>query len=170
MSEFEKLRYTPVEKYAIGVDFGKSKDDDFIDVMRYFRNDIDTTTTAYDRYCRGMWNKKKLEIKKVIFNDPATIVFWSDGAKTVVKCDKETFDPEKGLAMAIAKKFLGNQGNYYNEFKKWLPELQETEVTTLYADGNPVTDILKDISDGITRAIAVPKDKLGKEDLVDDGK
>ena len=80
-------------------------------------------------------------IKKVIFNNPATIVFWEDGTKTVVKArstktstlfadgqplmDFDTmdiFDPEKGLAMAIAKKALGNEGNYYNEFQKWLPE------------------------------------------------
>lgn len=63
----------------------------------------------------------KPEIVKVIFNDPATIVFWSDGTKTVVKADGEKFDPEKGLAMAISKKFLGNKGNYYREFEKWLP-------------------------------------------------
>lgn len=62
------------------------------------------------------------EIKKVIFNDPATIVFWNDGTKTVVKAHDEEFDPEKGLAMAISKKLLGNKGNYYNEFKKWLPK------------------------------------------------
>ena len=62
------------------------------------------------------------EITNVIFNDPATIVFWDDGTKTVVKAENEPFDPEKGLAMAIAKKSLGNKGNYYNEFKKWLPE------------------------------------------------
>lgn len=61
-------------------------------------------------------------IKNVIFNDPATIVFWNDGTKTVVKASNEEFDPEKGLAMAIAKKALGNEGNYFNEFKKWLPE------------------------------------------------
>lgn len=64
-------------------------------------------------------------IKKVIFNNPATIVFWSDGTKTVVKFDDNhdwDFDPEKGLAMAIAKKALGNNGAYYNEFKKWLPK------------------------------------------------
>ena len=61
-------------------------------------------------------------IKNVIFNDPATIVFWDDGTKTVVKAEGESFDPEKGLAMAISKKVLGNQGNYYNEFKKWLPK------------------------------------------------
>lgn len=58
-------------------------------------------------------------IKKVIFNDPATIVLWEDGTKTVVKAIKEAFDPEKGLAMAIAKKALGNEGNYFNTIKKW---------------------------------------------------
>ena len=68
------------------------------------------------------------DIKKVIFNYPATIVFWSDGSKTVVKCqDGDIYDPEKGLAMAISKKALGNKGNYCNEFKKWLPEDEEEE-------------------------------------------
>lgn len=62
------------------------------------------------------------EIKSVIYSDPATIVFWKDGTKTVVKCKNEKFDPEKGLAMAFSKKMFGNKGNYYNIFKKWLPE------------------------------------------------
>lgn len=59
------------------------------------------------------------EIKNVIFNDPATIVFWEDGTKTVVKCENEEFDKEKGLAMAFMKKMLGNKGRYFNEVKKW---------------------------------------------------
>ncbi len=64
-----------------------------------------------------------MSIKDVIFNDPATIVMWSDGSKTVVRvAEGETFDPEKGLAMAISKKHFGNCGNYYNCFKKWLPK------------------------------------------------
>lgn len=58
-------------------------------------------------------------IDKVIFNGPATIVFWSDGTKTVVKAKNEEFDKEKGLAMAISKKFFGNKGNYFNNFKKF---------------------------------------------------
>lgn len=62
------------------------------------------------------------KIKKVIFNNPATIVFWTDNTKTVVKAVNEKFDPEKGLAMAIAKKYLCNKGNYFNEFKKWIHE------------------------------------------------
>ena len=60
---------------------------------------------------------------KVIYNDPATIAFWSDGTKTIVKAQPgDIFDPEKGLAMVIAKKACGNKGNYYNGFKKWLPK------------------------------------------------
>ena len=64
-------------------------------------------------------------IKKVIFNDPATIILWLDGTKTVVKVIDEKFDPEKGLAMAIAKKALGNVGHYYETFKKWLPDKED---------------------------------------------
>lgn len=61
------------------------------------------------------------KIIKVIFNDPATIVFWIDGTKTVVKAQEgDKFDPEKGLAMAISKKALGNEGSYYNEISKWI--------------------------------------------------
>lgn len=62
------------------------------------------------------------KIKQVIFNNPATIVFWTDDTKTIVKAVNEKFDPEKGLAMAITKKCLGNKGNYFNEFKKWIRE------------------------------------------------
>lgn len=69
--------------------------------------------------------KMSLEIKKVIFNNPATIVFWMDGTKTVVKVTNEDFDPEKGLAMAIAKKAFGNKGNYFNEIKKWTESYNE---------------------------------------------
>lgn len=62
-------------------------------------------------------------IEKVIFNGPATIVMWMDGTKTIVKCqDGDTFDPEKGLAMAISKKALGNKGNYCDTFKKTLKD------------------------------------------------
>ena len=60
-------------------------------------------------------------IKDVIFAPPATIIYWSDGSKTVVKCsEKDVFDPEKGLAMAIAKRCGGNKGNYYKEIQNWV--------------------------------------------------
>ena len=67
-------------------------------------------------------------IKKVKFNPPATIVFWTDNTKTVVKCQGEDYDPEKGLAMCICKKVLGDKGNYYEVFKKWLPKEDDSDV------------------------------------------
>ena len=61
-------------------------------------------------------------IKNVIFNDPATIVFWSDDDKTIVKCQKgDTYNPELGLAMCIVKKCCKNKGNFNDVFKKWIP-------------------------------------------------
>lgn len=71
-------------------------------------------------------------IKDVIFNPPATIVFWSDNTKTVVKADEETYDPEKGLAMAISRKMIGdNKREYYNVFrhylKKWEKQKRQDE-------------------------------------------
>lgn len=72
--------------------------------------------------------KTDMRIKKVYFNDPVTVVLWEDGTKTIVKAGEgDIYDLEKGLAMAIAKKALGNQGNYYEVFKKWLPEEKEEE-------------------------------------------
>lgn len=63
------------------------------------------------------------EIKDVIFNNPATIVKWADGTKTVVKVQKgEPYDEEKGLAMAFIKKVYDNKGNYNDIFRKWCPK------------------------------------------------
>lgn len=97
----------------------------------------------------------RLAIKKVIFNAPATIVLWDDGTKTVVKCENEEYDPEKGLAMAIAKKALGNQGNYYNQFKKWLPEKEEEGPTVIIPDiGSPLHEAAKRLAEGVNSAIS----------------
>lgn len=63
----------------------------------------------------------RLRIKKVIFNDPATIVFWADGTKTVAKAHgDDKFDKEVGLTVCIAKKALGNRSNFDKVFKKWI--------------------------------------------------
>lgn len=47
--------------------------------------------------------------EKVIYNPPATIAYWADGSKTVVKCDKDdVYDPKYGLALCYMKKALGS--------------------------------------------------------------
>ena len=92
----------------------------YYEVVKYYNNNATTTNAVFNsiRTVQSVIPK----IKDAIYNDPATIVFWEDGTKTVVKCKNEKFDPEKGLAMAFSKKMLGNKGNYYNLFKKWLPD------------------------------------------------
>lgn len=108
-------------------------------------------------------------IKNVIFNDPATIVFWNDGTKTVVKAENEEFDPEKGLAMAISKKFLGNQGNYYETFKKWLPE-KESELKSVWTttvQSVSLNDVISDFREAVEKINNIKID-IEKEDKKDE--
>lgn len=72
-------------------------------------------------------------IKDVIFNGPATIIKWTDGTKTVVKCQEGDADPWVGMAMAISKKVLGNKGNFNEVFKKWIKE-EPKEIETDVSD------------------------------------
>ena len=63
----------------------------------------------FDLLCNVYKGEPILLFKKIIFNPPATIVFWEDGSKTVVKCRKGTvFDPYYGFTCALAKKVYGN--------------------------------------------------------------
>jgi len=79
----------------------------------------------------GMCN---VNIRKVIFNDPATVVLWSDGTKTVVKCGPDDiFDKEKGLAMAIVKKMAGNDDSRFHKvFKEWCKPDETNEDALAY--------------------------------------
>lgn len=123
------------------------------DVRRYIMNDIAVTSRVWDKSsviaCKKFLNslygsgafdvasRSPIDIVDVIFHDPATIVFWSDGTKTVVKCQPgDKFDPEKGLAMAIVKKTMGNTGSYCNIFKKWIKEEKHDGEVTICLDNN----------------------------------
>ena len=89
--------------------------------------------SIYGAASMSMNNNSYVFLIRVIYNDPATIAFWSDGTKTIVKAQPgDIFDPEKGLAMVIAKKVCGNKGNYYNSFKRWLPKNQVGNEEIIY--------------------------------------
>ena len=48
------------------------------------------------------------EIEQIKFHGPATIIFWKDGTKTVVKCqDGDAYDSEKGVLFCTLKKLIG---------------------------------------------------------------
>lgn len=112
-------------------------------------------TYTYDRFPT---------INNVIFNDPATIVFWSDNTKTVVKTqDGEEFDPEKGLAMAITKKYFGNKGSYYNNIKKWTDkyheEMKNKSFYSFYnSDTSSVQEVLPDTDTIVDRIARIAKE------------
>lgn len=97
-------------------------------------------------------NMTAASIKNVIFAPPATIVYWSDGSKTVVKCsEKDVFDPEKGLAMAIAKRCGGNKGSYYKEIQSWV------EKSGKKYPGKPYTENSSVENDALKKYIAQAK-------------
>ena len=51
----------------------------------------------------------KLNPKKIIYNGPATIVFWMDGSKTVVKCaEMDHYNRYNAFCAALAKKLFGS--------------------------------------------------------------
>lgn len=112
-----------------------------VDVIDKFGLNKKKETATYDKYCyndlvstlkyAALTPKSLPEIEKVIFNNPATIVFWSDNTKTVVKVQEgDIYDPEKGLSMAICKKVYGNKSSYCNVLKRWLKKYEVEEPQT----------------------------------------
>jgi hypothetical protein len=63
------------------------------------------------------------QIKNIIFNNPATIVYWQDGTKTVVKTmHGDTFNEEYGVAMAYVKKIFGSSTGFKKLVAKYKKE------------------------------------------------
>lgn len=88
------------------------------DGMRFNCDDFESAKTLIKRI-HDLSNEKdtaadlnnlynSFEVKDILVNGPATIIFWGDGTKTVVKCfPTETYDVEKAVAMCFMKKALG---------------------------------------------------------------
>lgn len=105
--------------------------------------------------------------KRIIFNEPATVVFWKDGSKTVAKAHNETYDPEKGLAMCYAKKALGDGYEASKKIeslvKKYYKPKQEAseepEVKT-----NPVVDLAEKLNQLEKDGVVLNRSKAYKFD------
>ena len=117
--------------------------EEFNDMKIYLEHDVESTFDIFNNLYKTPREKAMSRIRNVIFNDPATIVFWSDGTKTVVKAENESFDPEKGLAMAISKYFFDNKGYYCDVFKKWLPKEElDPEAEAIDENKKPDTEFI----------------------------
>ena len=102
------------------------KDEDFLDAMRYCYNDI----LSVEKYKASIELRVNIPgmIDRVIFNDPATIIYWKDGSKTVVKrSEDDIWDPEKGFCMAIIKKLYGRT----SFIKRFMEPEEEMSILTV---------------------------------------
>ena len=81
---------------------------------------------------------KNVDVKKIIFSGPKTIVLWTDGTKTIVSMSKDElrFDPEAAFCAAYTKKMFGSnskikriieQKSNFEEYVKAAIENAETE-------------------------------------------
>ena len=82
---------------------------------------------------------KQVCIERVLYSNPATIVFWDDGTKTTAKCfENDLYNPETGLAMCILKKLYGG-AKMKNVIDAWMPK------DANYWNGTPVHRNLHDV-------------------------
>lgn len=102
-------------------------------------------------------------IDKVIFNPPATIVFWKDGTKTVVKCKEgEEFSEWAGIALCFAKKLYGP--NFHKIFKAHCSDPDKIEKSariSVSSRGAPIDDFLLSMKEATKNATEIMTD-LGK--------
>ena len=114
------------------------KDKTVLDVWKTFTED--QKNTVYFMIGKALEDKgieihlptpQKASINKIVFNGPATVVFWTDGTKTIVRYNDETEtidDREKAVFAACAKKLLGTNAtgsNYLDRIKPAFDAAQE---------------------------------------------
>lgn len=60
-----------------------------------------------------------LRLDRVVYAPPATIVYWQDGTKTVVKCcEKDEYSKSTGFMMCAIKKMCGNDTVTFHKMMK----------------------------------------------------
>ncbi len=133
-----------------------------VDILRTFNGDqlnllselIDLTEPFYG----PVYVPVILRIDHIKFSGPATIIFWKDGTKTIVKCtEEEEFNCETGIAMATLKKILGSDYvSYKKKVKKIVDEQTKKDLDTLSKE------IAESIKEGrVNKVVEQTKKNLG---------
>jgi hypothetical protein len=106
-SPIDNEYFEPTFKYKVSFD----NDSKFLSLPEWA---LVPATINVQGYCKNIVSKRPGETlylipKKIIYNPPATIVFWEDGTKTVVKCSRhDLYSPYGGFCAALAKKVYGS--------------------------------------------------------------
>lgn len=104
----ERFDFFGLDLVVDSISFNTLYDNVIIEASR--KNHIDNLHARYE-------SANPFGIKRVIFNGPATIVFWNDGTKTVVKCaDGEIYNKRTAIMWAIMKKAYGNSSKVNKAF------------------------------------------------------
>lgn len=110
-------------KYIEGITENEDNDNDDDAVVATIESPVRFVVRATPHYNKK--NEKDFkplycpDIKRVLFRDPATIVFFEDGSKTTAVCGEEDkYDKEVGLSVCMLKRVLGNQA-YRSIMDKW---------------------------------------------------
>lgn len=104
------------------------------------------------------------EIKQVIFNYPATVVIWSDDVKTVVECQKgDNYDMEKGLAMCICKRMMGNESNFNKQIRKYTDNVKNVQTKKKPKEGTFEERKAARMAQAEANKTAKGKSKAGKD-------
>lgn len=79
--------------------------------------------TDFPRYTTRPKKKSiKDHIDRIVYNGPATIVFWDDGTKTVAKCDsRDENNKAIGVLVCVTKYLCQKAGVKYSDMTKLHP-------------------------------------------------
>lgn len=102
--------------------------------VKYSKADAEVTSALY--------KERKMTIKDIKRNGPATIIFWLNGEKTVVQCRPgDQDDIEKGVIMALVKGYCTKNKNMKNWTKIFdIPYADEVDVEKVIGLG-----VIKDL-------------------------
>lgn len=90
---------------------------------------------------------------RYIINKGATILFWEDGTKTIVKRSKDDeYNKRLGFLTAYFQKHSGLTKNQANKYLAELVDENDLEIKKLIETNGGVGNLLGDVAEGVSKA------------------
>lgn len=119
------------------------------------RRDVHDYMQKDSEFTAGLHRQFRFAPKEIIYHDAATIVYWTDGTKTVVKCNEnDEYSEYFGFIAAVAKKMYGGTGpiNQLIKSKKIVrsDKLDQKEIL-----GETLDDVTKRVIENIKNSLRI---------------